>query len=394
LAACEGALLVVDSTQGVEAQTMANVYLALDNNLEIIPIINKIDLPSSNVAQSIEEIENIIGLDCSTAVSCSAKTGEGVIDILEAIVHHLPPPPIQNTFLEPLQALIFDSYYDPYRGVVVFFRVMNGTIAQGDSITFCNSGWSCDVLELGVLTPPNQVTVSRLCAGEVGYLAGNIKDMEHARVGDTITLTKYKDHIVPLAGYSPAKPMVFAGLYPSESDDYEALRDAMNKLKLNDAAFSFTPETSTAMGFGFRCGFLGLLHMDIVQERLEREYDLDIVITAPSVVYKVILNEEEKKYEQGNEKIAKVIDIDTPAKLPDPSFYKEIQEPYVRLEMITPQEYTGSLMELAQQRRGIFQEVKYLTSSRTALIYEVRENQNKGETLPFLKRGEFNSFFY
>ena len=333
LAACEGALLVVDASQGVEAQTMANVYLALDNNLEIIPVINKIDLPAADPQKVIEEVENTIGLDCTGAIRCSAKTGLGIEDILESIVKYLPPP--KGDCSKPLRALIFDSYYDSYRGVVVFFRVIDGEIKKGDKIFFMNSKMEYEVLEVGVMTP-KQVKVDVLHAGEVGFMSAAIKSVDHARVGDTITLyDKYKE-VEELPGYSPAKQMVFAGLYPSESDDYESLRDAIGKLKLNDASFSFMPETSTAMGFGFRCGFLGLLHMDIIQERLEREYDLDLIVTAPSVVYKIILN--------GEEKIEQL--IDTPAKLPDPSTFEDIQEPYVRLEMITPTEYTGNFILL------------------------------------------------
>ncbi len=360
LAACEGALLVVDASQGVEAQTMANVYLALDNDLEIIPCINKIDLPAADPDKVREEVENTIGLDCSNSVKCSAKTGIGIEEILESIVHRLPPP--TGDITKPLRALIFDSYYDSYRGVVVFFRVVDGEIKKGDKIRFMNSGTEYEVLEVGVMTP-SQVKVDVLRAGEVGFMSAAIKAVDHARVGDTITLASKYEEVDELPGYSPAKQMVFAGLYPSESDDYEQLRDAIAKLKLNDAAFSFMPETSTAMGFGFRCGFLGLLHMDIIQERLEREYDLDLIVTAPSVVYKTIkINSDGSKTEQF---------IDTPAKLPDPSTFDEIQEPYVRLEMITPTEYTGALMDLGQTRRGVFMEMKYLTPTRSTIIYEL-----------------------
>jgi len=356
LAACEGALLVVDASQGVEAQTMANVYLALDNNLEIVPVINKIDLPAADPEKVKEEVENTIGLDCSTSIKCSAKTGLGVDDILEAVVERCPAP--NGDVKKPLRALIFDSYYDSYRGVVVFFRVVDGEVKKGDKIRFMNSGMEYEVLEVGVMTPA-QIKVDILRAGEVGFISAAIKAVDHARVGDTITLASKFEEVKELPGYSPARQMVFAGLYPSDSDDYEALRDAIGKLKLNDAAFSYMPETSTAMGFGFRCGFLGLLHMDIVQERLEREYDLDLIVTAPSVVYKTITKD-------GVEEL-----IDTPAKLPDPTMFEQILEPYVKLEMITPTEYTGSLMELGQQRRGIFIEMKYLTPTRSTIIYEM-----------------------
>lgn len=349
-------MLVVDASQGVEAQTIANTYLALDNDLELIPVINKIDLPAADPELTKAEIESTIGLDCSQAVSVSAKQGLGIKEVLNAIITTLPPP--KGNSNDPLRALIFDSYYDPYRGVVVFFRVMDGEIHKGDKIRFLNSEKEYEVLETGVLTP-NQVKVDVLRAGEVGYLSANIKDIEDARVGDTIALSKQWQTVNPLPGYAPARPMVFAGLYPSDNDQYESLRDAMGKLKLNDAAFSYTPEASTAMGFGFRCGFLGLLHMDIIQERLEREYDLDLVVTAPSVVYKVIQNDDSELY------------IDTPSKLPDPTEYKEILEPYVKLEMFSPAEFTGPLMDLAQNKRGIFLEMKYLGSNRTNLIYEV-----------------------
>ena len=276
LAACEGALLVVDASQGVEAQTMANVYLALDQDLTILPVINKIDLPNADPEAVMEEVENTIGLDCVDAIKCSAKTGLGVEDILEAIVHRLPPPKADSS--KQLRALIFDSYFDTYRGVIVFFRVVDGEIRRGDKIRFMNSGVEYEVLEVGVMTPA-QVKVDVLRAGEVGFMSANIKSVDHARVGDTITLAKNWQEVSALDGYAPAKQMVFAGLYPSDTDQYEQLRDAISKLKLNDAAFSYMPESSTAMGFGFRCGFLGLLHMDIIQERLEREYDCDLIVT-------------------------------------------------------------------------------------------------------------------
>lgn len=356
LAACEGALLVVDAAQGVEAQTMANVYLALENDLEIIPTINKIDLPAADADAVCEEIEATIGLDTSGAVKCSAKTGVGIVDILEEIVNTVPAPDADRS--KALRALIFDSYYDAYRGVVVFFRVVDGEVRKGDKIRFMNSGKEYEVLEVGVMTP-NQVKVDVLRAGEVGFISAAIKQVDDARVGDTITLANKWENVKELPGYQPAKQMVFAGLYPSESDDYEKLRDAIGKLKLNDAALSFQPEVSTAMGYGFRCGFLGLLHMDIVQERLEREYDIDLIVTAPSVVYKIVDS-------KGVETL-----IDSPAKLPDPTTFEEIYEPYVRLEMITPTDYTGPLMDLGQTRRGILVEIKYLTPTRTTIIYDL-----------------------
>jgi GTP-binding protein LepA len=359
LAACEGALLVVDATQGVQAQTIANVHLAIENNLELIPVINKIDLPTAQPEKAIEEIENTIGLiDCSRAIQCSAKTGEGVSEILESIVTNLPPP--KGSPSNPLQALIFDSYYDPFRGVVVFIRVINGEIKKTDKIFFLNSKREYEVSEIGIMKPGTKHPVEFLRAGEVGYLAANIKSITDARVGDTITLAKCATQVSPLPGYESAKQMVFASIYPSNADDYETLRDAINKLKLNDASLFFQPETSTAMGFGFRCGFLGLLHMDIVQERLEREYDLDLIITAPSVIYKVILK---KNLEETF--------IQSPAKLPEPHFIEEIQEPYVKLEMLSPSDHIGALMSLAQAHRGEFKEMKFLTTNRTSLIYEV-----------------------
>ncbi len=355
LVACEGALLVVDASQGVEAQTLANVYLAIENNLEIIPVLNKIDLPGAEPERVIGEIEEIIGLDCSGAILASAKEGIGVPEILEAIVERVPQP--QNTIDEPLRALIFDSYYDSYRGVVVYFRVMDGTLKTGDKVYLMASGKEYEVDELGVLSP-TQKPVDQLHAGEVGYFSAAIKAVEDARVGDTMTLSKAKAPQA-LPGYAEAKPMVFCGMFPIDSDQFKDLREALDKLKLNDAALQFEPETSSAMGFGFRCGFLGLLHMEIVQERLEREYNLDLIITAPSVVYRVITNKGEEIY------------VDNPANLPSPNEREKIEEPYVKVEMITPETYVGTLMELSQGRRGIFKDMKYLTQGRTTLTYEL-----------------------
>ncbi|NEP38597.1 MULTISPECIES: translation elongation factor 4 [Okeania] len=355
LAACEGALLVVDASQGVEAQTLANVYLALEHNLEIIPVLNKIDLPGAEPDRVKQEIEEIIGLDCSGAILASAKEGIGIPEILASIVKLVPPP--QDTIDEKLRALIFDSYYDPYRGVIVYFRVMDGTIAKGDRIRLIASGKEYEIDELGVLSP-TQKPVKELHAGEVGYLGAAIKAVEDARVGDTITLAK-KQAEAPLPGYTEAKPMVFCGLFPTDADQFPDLREALDRLKLNDAALSYEAETSSAMGFGFRCGFLGLLHMEIVQERLEREYNLDLIVTSPSVVYRVTTNKEE------------VILIDNPNLLPDPNHREKMEEPYVQVEMITPEEYVGTLMELGQSRRGIFKDMKYLTKGRTTLVYEI-----------------------
>ncbi|PSB21156.1 elongation factor 4 [Phormidesmis priestleyi ULC007] len=355
LAACEGALLVVDASQGVEAQTLANVYLALENNLEIIPVLNKIDLPGAEPDRVKQEIEEIVGLDCSGAILASAKEGRGVPEILEEIVRLVPPP--ADTVDQPLRALIFDSYYDAYRGVIVYFRLMDGRLKQGDKVRLMASGKEFVIDELGVLSP-TQVKVNDLHAGEVGYLAASIKAVEDARVGDTITLAN-KPASEALPGYVEAKPMVFCGMFPIDADQFPELREALERLKLNDAALNYEPETSSAMGFGFRCGFLGLLHMEIVQERLEREYNLNLIITAPSVVYQVTTLKGE------------VIYIDNPSKLPDPQHREKIEEPYVQLDIITPETYVGVLMELCQTRRGIFKDMKYMTPGRTTLIYEV-----------------------
>jgi GTP-binding protein LepA len=355
LAACEGALLVVDSSQGVEAQTLANVYLALENNLEIIPVLNKIDLPGAEPDRVAQEIEDTIGLDCSNVIKASAKAGIGIEEILESIVQQVPPP--QDTLDRPLRALIFDSYYDAYRGVIVYFRVMDGKVKKGDRVLLMASGKEYQIDELGVLSP-NQIQVEELHAGEVGYFAAAIKAVGDARVGDTITLVN-KSAREPLPGYAEAKPMVFCGLFPIDSDRYEDLRDALEKLKLNDAALSYEPETSSAMGFGFRCGFLGLLHMEIVQERLEREYNLDLITTAPSVIYQVTTVEGE------------VIEIDNPTHLPPVQKREKIEEPIIKVDIITPETYVGALMELCQSRRGIFKDMKYFAQNRTSLIYEL-----------------------
>jgi len=355
LLACEGALLVVDASQGVEAQTLANVYLAMESNLEIIPVLNKIDLPGAEPERVRAEIEEIIGIDCSGAILTSAKQGIGIKEILESVVLLVPPP--RDTINEPLRALIFDSYYDSYRGVIVYFRVMDGSVKKGDKVRLMASKKEYVIDELGILSP-TQVQVDELHAGEVGYFAASIRAVGDARVGDTITLVS-NPASESLPGYAEAKPMVFCGLFPTDADQYPELREALDKLSLNDAALNYEPETSSAMGFGFRCGFLGLLHMEIVQERLEREYDLDLITTAPSVVYRVTDNLGEEIY------------IDNPSTLPDPNHRQKIEEPYVKLEMITPEEYVGTLMELCQNRRGEFKDMKYLTQGRTTLIYEL-----------------------
>lgn len=366
LAACEGALLVVDASQGIEAQTLANVYLALENNLEIIPILNKIDLPAADPDRVADEIETTIGLDCTDIVQASAKSGIGIEDILESIVKLVPPP--EPSTGGPFRALIFDSYYDPYRGVVVFFRVVDGKVSKGDKIRFLASQAEHDVTEVGIMQP-SEVQVECLQAGEVGYLWGNIKDVLDARVGDTIALVReYKSRsgegmdppIDPLPGYAKSVPMVYCGMFPVDADQYESLRDALGKLMLNDAALSYEPENSGAMGFGFRCGFLGLLHMEIIQERLQREYDIDLIVTAPSVVYKV-------KMDNAKEEMV----VDSPYKMPDLGRNDVAMEPYVRMEILTPSEYNGAVIELGQDRRGVLIDIKYLTPTRSTIIYEL-----------------------
>jgi len=355
LQACEGALLVVDASQGVEAQTLANVYLALENDLEIIPVLNKVDLPGADPEKIKNEIESIIGLDTSKAISCSAKTGVGIPEILQAVVDRIPSP--KDNPEQATKALIFDSYYDPYRGVIVYFRIMSGGISRKDKILLMASKKNYELDEIGVMAP-DQVKVNELHAGEVGYLAASIKAVADARVGDTITLQD-RPAEAALPGYTEAKPMVFCGLFPTDADQYPDLRDALDKLQLSDAALKYEPETSSAMGFGFRCGFLGLLHMEIVQERLEREYDLDLIVTAPSVIYKVNMI--------GGE----VLMIDNPATLPDPQKRETIEEPYVRMEIYAPNDYNGTLMGLCQDRRGDFIDMKYITTDRVTLIYEI-----------------------
>lgn len=355
LAACEGALLVVDATQGVEAQTLANVYLAVDNNLEIVPIINKIDLPSADPERVKEDIEKRIGLSCEDAVEISAKTGLGVDKVLEMIVRDIPSP--HGDINAPLKALIFDSFYDSYRGVVVMIRIIEGKVSVGDNIYLMASGKQYLVTELGIRTPLEEKK-DCLSAGEVGYLAAQIKDIHDVHSGETIT-NFYQKTATPLPGYRKMNPMVYCGLYPVDSKKYEDLKDALAKLCLNDASLSYEPETSQALGFGFRCGFLGLLHMDVVQERLEREYNLDLILTAPSVIYHVFLTNGE------------MINLDNPSNLPDMTLVKEIQEPYVKASIMTPKEYVGPLMELCQERRGIYLDLEYFDDSRMILTYEL-----------------------
>ncbi|KAL6992944.1 hypothetical protein U1Q18_011059 [Sarracenia purpurea var. burkii] len=369
LAACEGALLVVDASQGVEAQTLANVYLALENNLEIIPVLNKIDLPGAEPIRVSQEIEELVGLDCSNAIHCSAKEGIGITEILNAIVQRIPPP--HDTAERPLKALIFDSYYDAYRGVIAYFRVIDGTIKKGDRIFFMASEKDYFADEIGVLSP-NQLQVDELYAGEVGYLSASIRSVADARVGDTIThYSRRAEKSLP--GYKEATPMVFCGLFPIDADQFPELRDALEKLQLNDAALKFEPETSSAMGFGFRCGFLGLLHMEIVQERLEREYNLTLITTAPSVVYRVnCLNGD-------------TVECSNPSLLPEPGKRRSIEEPFVKIEMLTPKDYIGPLMELAQDRRGEFKEMKFITENRAAITYALPLAEMVGDFFDQLK---------
>ena len=355
LAACEGALLVVDAAQGVEAQTLANVYLALEHDLEIIPVINKIDLPSADPERVKHEIEDIIGLDASEAVLCSAKSGIGIPDILEAIVNKVPTPPDKSD--EPTRALIFDSRFDAYKGAIAYVRVKEGTIKAKDTIRMMHDNKDFDVTELGIFTP-NLVPIQELPCGSVGCIAASIKNVADCHVGDTVTLAN-NPAPEPLPGYRKAVSMVYCGLYPTESKDYENLRDALEKLQLNDAALEYEAETSLALGFGFRCGFLGLLHMDVIQERLEREYNLTLITTAPSVNYKV--------YKTNGE----MLEVDNPAKLPPPTEIDYIEEPYVKATTIVPKDFVGTIMELSQDKRGEYQSMEYLDETRVSVVYHL-----------------------
>ncbi len=354
LAACEGALLIVDATQGVEAQTLANVYLAIEQNLEIIPVINKIDLPSADVERVRQEIEEILGIDASMAIPVSAKTGEGIEDVLEAVVNYIPAPIDSSD--KPLRALVFDSVYDQYLGTVCYFKIVDGSLSLGDKIRFMASGKEYEVVELGYQTPA-RMPVKHLTCGDVGYFAASIKELTRF-VGDTVTNVENPAKEA-LPGYKEALPMVFSGMYPVDNEDYADLKEALEKLKLNDSSITFEPETSSALGFGFRCGFLGMLHMEIAQERLEREYNLSLVTTAPSVVYKV------------HKTNGEVVEIDNPANLPSAQYRDFIEEPYVKVQIITPNEYVGTLMDLAQTKRGIFINMTYLDKVRVDLAYEI-----------------------
>ena len=355
LAACEGALLVVDASQGVQAQTLANTYLAIDDDLEILPVINKIDLPSANPEQAKEEITEMLGLDASDAVEVSGKTGQGIKELLERIVKDIPAP--NGDLQAPLKALIFDSKYDDYRGVVLSVRIEEGTVKPGDKIKIMNTGKEYEVTEVGV-SSPHPVKKDILIAGDVGYLTANIKSVRETRVGDTITSVAHPT-AEPLPGYRQIPPMVYSGMYPVDNAKYDDLKEALQKLQLNDAALEFEPETSTALGFGFRCGFLGLLHMDVVQERLEQEFDLDLIMTAPSVDYHAIMND-------GSTKV-----IDNPSDLPSAGEYKEVQEPFVKAEVMVPNDFVGPVMELCQRKRGEFVTMDYLDKYRVNVIYNM-----------------------
>lgn len=355
LAACEGAILVVDAAQGIEAQTLANVYLALDNDLEILPVINKIDLPAADPERVRQEIEDVIGLDASEAVLASAKAGIGIEEILEQIVEKVPAP--QGSVDNPLKALIFDSVYDAYRGVILQVRVMDGMVKPGDKIQLMSNGKTFDVTEVGIFTP-KAVGREFLATGDVGYIAAAIKTVADTRVGDTITLADNPAE-APLAGYKQLNPMVFAGIYPIESNKYNDLREALDKLQLNDASLQFEPETSQALGFGFRCGFLGLLHMDVIQERLEREFNIDLIMTAPSVVYHI------------NTTDGETLEVANPSEFPDPTRIDNIEEPFVKAQIMVPQDYVGAVMELAQRKRGDFVTMDYLDENRVNVIYQI-----------------------
>lgn len=359
LAACEGAILVVDATQGVEAQTLANVYLALDNDLEILPVINKIDLPSARPDEVAKEVEDVIGLDCSYAPRISAKEGIGIEAVLDAIADYLPPP--KGGEKDPLKALIFDSYYDNYKGAISFVRIKEGSVRPGSTIRFMAGGKEYLVTETGIFTPRFQ-PVGELRAGDVGYIAASIKTVADTRVGDTIT-DAANPAAEALPGYKKALPVVFCGIYPADGGDYDALKEALEKLQLNDAALSFDPETSVALGFGFRCGFLGLLHMEIIQQRLEREFDLNIVTTAPSVSYRIVKTDGE------------VLEVENPSGMPDLSTIDYMEEPIAAVSVITPNDYVGAVMEVCQDKRGVFQNMEYIEGSRVMIHYDIPLNE-------------------
>jgi GTP-binding protein LepA len=359
LSACEGALLVVDASQGVEAQTLANTYLAIENNLELVPVINKIDLPGAEPEKAMEQIEHVIGLETHNAVLTSAKTGVGVDEVLEAIVRDVPPP--KGDANAPLKALIFDSWYDSYRGVIVLFRVIDGSLTKGMKIRFFNTGRDYQVETLGV-NRPRPTPIDKLSVGEVGFLTASIKEVADVQIGDTITSSQ-NPTTEPFPGFQEIKPMVFAGLYPVDTNQYEELRDALDKLRLNDASFFYEPESSTALGFGFRCGFLGLLHMEIVQERLEREFNLELITTAPGVRYVVTTTNGE------------VLQIDSPAKMPDPAKIAKIEEPIIMATILTPNDFLGGILPLLEEKRGVQKKFEYISSTRVMLTYELPLNE-------------------
>ena len=360
LAACEGAILIIDASQGVEAQTLANTYLALDHDLEIVPVINKIDLPSADPDRVAAEVEDVIGLDCSEAPRVSAKTGQNIEQVLEHIVKDIPAPKADDSL--PLRALIFDSVYDSYKGVIVYVRIKEGRIKPGDTMRMMATGAEFTVVETGYMRATEPEPCAELTAGEVGYITASIKTVGDARVGDTVT-TAENPAAEPLPGYRKVNPMVFCGIYPADGADYENLRDALEKLQLNDAALSFEPETSGALGFGFRCGFLGLLHLEIIQERLEREYDLDLVTTVPSVIYKINLTD------------GSMIEIDNPTHYPDPATIASCEEPFTDAHIYAPAEYVGTIMDLCQDRRGVFKNMDYITTDRVDIHYELPLNE-------------------
>ena len=360
LAACEGAILIVDASQGIEAQTLANTYLAIDHDLEVVPVVNKIDLPSANPDNAIREIEDIIGIPAEDAPRVSAKTGENVADVLEAIVEKIPSPTGDTN--APLKALIFDSYYDSYRGVIVYVRVKEGKLKPGMTIKMMATGAEFDVVEVGVMHPSGLIKTPSLAAGDVGYIAASIKNIQDTRVGDTVT-TVDNPASEPLPGYKKVNPMVYCGIYPADGAHYEDLKEALMKLQLNDASLMFEPETSVALGFGFRCGFLGLLHLEIIQERLEREYNLDLITTAPSVIYKVFKTNGE------------MIWCDNPSNLPNPAEIEHMEEPMAKASIMVPKDYVGNAMELCQERRGIYKHMEYLDQTRAEIFYELPLNE-------------------
>ena len=355
LAACEGAILVVDSTQGVQAQTLANTYLALDNNLEILPVINKVDMMNAQPDVTIREIEDIIGLDCSNAPLISARSGLNVDKVLEQIVSHIPAPNGDEN--AALQALVFDSFYDPYRGIIALIRIREGSLSVGDKIRFMATGAEYEVLEVGIRNP-REVKMNTLMCGDVGWFAASIKSIQDVRVGDTVTKVDNPAE-KPLSGYRKLNPMVYCGLYPTDAAKYGDLREALDKLQLNDASLQYEPETSQALGFGYRCGFLGLLHMDVIQERLEREYNLDLIATAPSVIYHVYLTD------------GSMIEIDNPARMPDAARIDRVEEPYVKASIMVPDTYIGAIMDLCQNKRGIYQTMEIIDTGRNMIIYEL-----------------------